>query len=48
MRVGVNTGEVIVANVGDANYNEDTAMGEALTVGFAHGDFGRARHHPGE
>ncbi len=32
MRVGVNTGEVIVANVGDAKYNEDTAMGEALTV----------------
>jgi class 3 adenylate cyclase len=32
MRVGVSTGEVIVANVGDAQYSEDTAMGEALTV----------------
>ncbi len=32
MRVGVNTGEVIVASVGDAKYSEDTAMGEALTV----------------
>ncbi|MBE0696895.1 MAG: DUF2791 family P-loop domain-containing protein [Anaerolineaceae bacterium] len=32
MRVGVNTGEVIVANVGDAQYSEDTAMGEALTI----------------
>jgi class 3 adenylate cyclase/tetratricopeptide (TPR) repeat protein len=32
MRVGVNTGEVIVANVGDEKYSEDTAMGEALTV----------------
>ena len=32
MRVGVNTGEVIVANVGNATYSEDTAMGEALTV----------------
>lgn len=32
MRVGVNTGEVIVGSVGDAQYSEDTAMGEALTV----------------
>ncbi|MGZ6347710.1 MAG: ATP-binding protein, partial [Anaerolineales bacterium] len=32
LRVGVNTGETIVANIGDAKYNEDTAMGEALTV----------------
>lgn len=32
MRVGVNTGEVIVANVGDSQYSEDTAMGEALTL----------------
>lgn len=33
MRVGVNTGEIIVANVGDANqYSDDTPMGEALTV----------------
>jgi class 3 adenylate cyclase len=32
MRVGVSTGEVIVANVGDSQYSEDTAMGEALTV----------------
>ncbi len=32
MRVGVNTGEVIIANVGDAKYSEDTAMGEALTL----------------
>lgn len=32
MRIGVNTGDVIVTNVGDSQYNEDTAMGEALTV----------------
>jgi class 3 adenylate cyclase len=32
MRVGVNTGEVIVASVGDSKYSEDTAMGEALTI----------------
>jgi class 3 adenylate cyclase/tetratricopeptide (TPR) repeat protein len=32
MRVGVNTGDVVVANVGDDQYNEDTPMGEALTV----------------
>ena len=32
IRVGVNTGEVIVASVGNATYSEDTAMGEALTV----------------
>lgn len=32
MRVGVSTGEIIVANVGDSQYSEDTAMGEALTV----------------
>ena len=32
MRVGVNTGEVIIANVGDTKYSEETAMGEALTV----------------
>jgi len=32
MRVGVNTGEVIVANVGATQYSEETAMGEALTV----------------
>ena len=32
MRVGVNTGEVIVASVGGTTYSEDTAMGEALTV----------------
>ena len=32
MRVGVNTGEVIVTSVGDTKYSEDTAMGEALTV----------------
>lgn len=32
MRVGVNTGEIIVANVGDAQYSEDTPMGEALAV----------------
>jgi len=32
MRVGVNTGEVIVASVGDARHSEDTAMGEALTI----------------
>lgn len=32
MRVGVNTGEVIVGSIGDDQYSEDTAMGEALTV----------------
>ncbi len=33
LRVGVNTGEVIVANVGDeSQHSEDTAMGEALTM----------------
>lgn len=32
VRVGVNTGEIIVANVGDSQHSEDTAMGEALTV----------------
>lgn len=32
VRVGINTGEIIVASVGDAQYSEDTAMGEALTV----------------
>lgn len=32
MRVGVNTGDIIVTSVGDAQYSEDTAMGEALTV----------------
>ena len=32
MRVGVNTGEIIVASVGDAQYSEDTAMGEALAI----------------
>ena len=32
VRVGINTGEIIVANVGDSQYSEDTAMGEALTV----------------
>ncbi len=32
IRVGVNTGDIIVANVGDAQYSEDTPMGEALTM----------------
>lgn len=32
VRIGINTGEIIVANVGDAKYSEDTAMGEALAV----------------
>ncbi len=33
LRVGINTGEIIVGNVGDSRqYSEDTAMGEALTV----------------
>lgn len=33
LRVGVNTGEIIVTNVGvSTQYSEDTAMGEALTV----------------
>lgn len=33
MRVGVNTGEVIVASVGDRRrYSEDTAMGEAIAL----------------
>ena len=33
LRIGVNTGDIIVTNVGDsAQYSEDTVMGEALTV----------------
>ncbi len=32
MRVGINTGEIIVANVGDSQYSDDTPMGEALAV----------------
>jgi class 3 adenylate cyclase len=33
LRVGVNTGEVIVASIGDArHYTEDTAMGEAIAL----------------
>jgi class 3 adenylate cyclase len=32
VRVGINTGDIIVASVGDAQHSEDTAMGEALTV----------------
>ena len=32
MRVGINTGEMIIANVGDAQYSDDTPMGEALAV----------------
>ncbi len=33
LRVGVNTGEVIVTNVGDrSHYSEDTAMGEAIAM----------------
>lgn len=33
LRVGINTGELIVASVGDSNqYREDTAMGEAVTI----------------
>ena len=32
LRIGVNTGEVIVASVGGGQYREDTAMGEAITV----------------
>lgn len=32
LRIGVHTGEIIVANVGDAQYSEDTPMGEALAV----------------
>lgn len=33
LRIGVNTGEVIVANVGDrSRYSEDTAMGEAIAL----------------
>ncbi|NBD35934.1 MAG: AAA family ATPase, partial [Chloroflexi bacterium] len=32
IRVGVNTGEVIVTSVGNQEYREDTAMGEAITV----------------
>lgn len=33
LRVGINTGEVIVTSVGDREYHsEDTAMGEAITV----------------
>ncbi len=32
VRVGVNTGELIVTSVGGHRYREDTAMGEAITV----------------
>jgi len=33
LRVGVNTGEVVVANIGDSRqHSEDTAMGAALTI----------------
>jgi len=33
LRVGINTGEIILTNIGDpGQYSEDTAMGEALTV----------------
>lgn len=33
LRVGVNTGQVIVASIGDRrHYSEDTAMGEAITL----------------
>ncbi len=33
LRVGINTGEVIVTRVGDRRqYSEDTAMGEAITI----------------
>ena len=32
LRIGVNTGDVIVASVGGQRYREDTAMGEAITV----------------
>ncbi|MFP4393963.1 MAG: ATP-binding protein [Anaerolineales bacterium] len=32
IRVGINTGEVIVTSVGNQEYREDTAMGEAITI----------------
>ncbi len=32
VRIGVNTGVVIVASVGSRQYSEDTAMGEAVTL----------------
>jgi class 3 adenylate cyclase len=32
VRVGVNTGELIVTSIGGHRYREDTAMGEAITV----------------
>jgi class 3 adenylate cyclase/tetratricopeptide (TPR) repeat protein len=33
LRVGINTGEVIVTSIGDRRqYSEDTAMGEAITI----------------
>ncbi len=33
LRIGINTGQVIVTNIGDeAQHNEDTAMGEAITL----------------
>lgn len=32
LRVGINTGEVIVASVGNSQYSEDTAMGGAITL----------------
>ncbi len=32
LRVGINTGEVIVTSVGNSQYSEDTAMGGAITI----------------
>ncbi|HOC21569.1 MAG TPA: AAA family ATPase [Anaerolineae bacterium] len=32
LRIGVNTGEVILTSVGGRRYREDTAMGEAITL----------------
>lgn len=33
VRIGLNTGEVIVTNIGDSSqHNEDTAMGEAISI----------------
>ncbi len=49
LRVGVNTGEVIVASIGSFNqHQEDTAMGEAVTLAARHGSCCRTRHGAGQ
>lgn len=49
VRVGINTGEVIVTSVGDRlRHREDTAMGEAISIATAHGNSGPTRHRAGQ